>query len=59
MAKKVLKFPKVGNARLRLMAHFAEDRNECVEDDVIRAIAAKPLKNPKAKKRAGRQSQIS
>jgi hypothetical protein len=50
MAKKVLKFPEENTARLRLMAHFAEDRNECVGDDVIRAIAKKPPKNPSAKK---------
>jgi hypothetical protein len=50
MAKKVLKFPKENTARLRLMAHFAEDRNECVNDGIIRAIAAKPQKNPTAKK---------
>jgi len=51
MAKKVLKFPKDDTARLRLMAHFAEDRNECVSDDVVRAIAAKPTKKLVAKKR--------
>jgi hypothetical protein len=50
MAKKVLKFPKENTARLRLMAHFAEDRNECLDDGIIRAIATKPQKNPTAKK---------
>ena len=50
MAKKVLKFPEENTAKLRLMAHFAEDRNECLGDDVIRAIAKKPPKNPTAKK---------
>ena len=50
MAKKVLEFPEENTARLRLMAHFAEDRNECVGDDVIRVIAKKPKKNPTAKK---------
>jgi hypothetical protein len=54
MAKKVLKFPEQNTARLRLMAHFAEDRNECVEDDVIRAIATKPPKKSTAKKRPAR-----
>jgi hypothetical protein len=49
MPKKVLKFPEENTARLRLMAHFAEDRNECIEDNVIRAIASKPPKNPTAK----------
>ena len=50
MAKKVLKFPEENTARLRLMAHFTEDRNECIGDDVIRAIAKKPRSNPTAKK---------
>jgi hypothetical protein len=50
MAKKVLKFPVENTARLRLIAHFAEDRNECVGDDVVRAIATKPQKNTAAKK---------
>lgn len=50
MAKKVLKFPEENTARLRLMAHFTEDRNECIGDDVIRAIAKKPRRNPTAKK---------
>jgi hypothetical protein len=50
MAKKVLKFPAENTARLRLMAHFSEDRNECVGDDVIRVIAKKTPRNPTAKK---------
>jgi hypothetical protein len=50
MVKRLLKFPKENTARLRLMAHFAEDRNECVGDDIIRAIATKPQKNPTTKK---------
>jgi hypothetical protein len=52
MAKKVLKFPKENTARLRLMAHFADDRNECVSDNVVRAIATTPVKNPTAKKQS-------
>ena len=51
-AKKVLKFPEENLARLRLMAHFAEDRNECVSDNVVRAIATTPVKNPTAKKQS-------
>ena len=50
MVKKLLNFPEENTARLRLMAHFAEDRNECVGDDIIRAIVTKPQKNPTAKK---------
>ena len=50
MVKKLLNFPKENTARLRLMTHFAEDRNECVGDDIIRAIVTKPQKNPTAKK---------
>lgn len=50
MAKKVLKFPKENYPRLRLMAHFTEDRYECVGDAVIRAIATEPANNSTAKK---------
>jgi hypothetical protein len=53
--KKLLKFPKENTARLRLMAHFVEDRNECVGDDTIRAIATKLQKNPTAKNQNQRQ----
>jgi hypothetical protein len=50
MPKKVLKFPEENIARLRLLAHFAEDRNECLGDDAIRAIAKKTPKKLNAKK---------
>lgn len=49
MAKKVLKFPEVNIARLRLMAHFAEDRNECLSDDAIRRIAEQTKIRPRKK----------
>ena len=50
MAKKVLKFPEQNIARLRLLAHFAEDRNECISENTIEQIAKKPRRNPTAKK---------
>ena len=55
MVKKLLNFPKENTARSRLMTHFAEDRNECVGDDIIRAIVTKLQKNPTAKKQNQRQ----
>jgi hypothetical protein len=51
MAKKVLKFPKENTARLRLMAHFAEDRNECVGNDTIRDMPQSHRKIPPRRSR--------
>jgi hypothetical protein len=56
MAKKVLKFPQVNIARLRLTAHFLEDRNECLDDDAIRRIAEQSLVKTRPRKKGNQRA---
>ena len=48
--EEVVEFPQREYREVEIDGSFAEDRNECVGDDIIRAIATKPQKNPTAKK---------